>query len=571
MFDSNIGTNTPSKYVQFGRQHHGLLKTHAKRSAGIQMASRFSDFKILTRGGREILAPLANSTIADYIFTAATTTVYGPACLYMHPLAVMVDEDSAGKDFSGYVIFRISGSSAPLISSPFQSQFAFTPNDNSQGMFIGSGMNYMQKPYMVDKKAVPEPVKINWPEYMKGLSFFHASQDGRRFYAARLPSPMQLRFFNEEFPIGIDIAVAGAEMSGGMIEQNIVIEFNQAAIPEPPAATVESEQRYLIRYDYVEYIPSFLGACVPVGFDPQPEIVRDAPGVASNSDFSTMSLVDDYESFRKEAPIFAAVKNAEVEYLLLAIVQTKKKLGSGTLSAWTDFETGDECYVGGELGVRVTTHSNKGRATHSYEESEINVFELNGFGGSSAVTLTWNMDVSYSADYPVVGPGDEQVSREVLVEADGALLFSDTGYVYIGGQGSRILSPSWPAISGIMPNQGGRLIQLEYAESESGWVGSKWLRITVETYNYSSADMVALAVFIETGTLQTTSSPSHDVEVKSDTYNGTLHVGKTFGRGFVDEVTHSSQLVAAGVYNFRAYDPLTSTLSAVFPYPVFYF
>lgn len=566
MFDSNIGTNTPSKYVKFGRQHHGLLKTHAKRSAGVQMTSRFSDFKILTRGGKEISAPLANNTIADYIFTAATTSVYGPVCLYMHPLAVMVDEDSAGKDFSGYVVFRISGSSTPLISSPFQSQFAFTPSDNSQGMFIHSGMNYMQKPYMVDKKAVPEPVKINWPEYMKGLSFFHASQNGRRFYAARLPSPKQV--FNTEFPI----AVAGTELSGGMIEQSIALEFNRIAIPDPPSATYESEQRYLIRYDYVDYLPSFLGACVPVGFDPQPEIVRDAEGIAPNSDFSTISLVDGYESFRKEAPIFAAVKNTGVEYLLLAIDQTKTKLGSGTLIAWTDFETGEECDItmGGERGVKVTTFSNKGHATHSYTESEINVFELNGFGGSSAVTLTWNTDVSRSYDYPASAV-DEQVSREVLVEADGALLFSDTGYVYIGGKGSKILSPAWPAISGIMPNQNGRLIVLEYAEAESGWIGQKWLRITVEVYNYSSADMVALAVFIETGTLQATSSPNHDVEVKPGTYNGTLHICKTFGRGFVDEITHSSPLVATGVYNFRAYDPLTSSLSAVFPYPVFYF
>lgn len=571
MFDSNVGVCVPSHVVRFGRAHHGLLKVHGIHQPSGFLSFKGEDLRMVTRGGIEMTPPM---TSIEKSQTGISPKPYGPVCLYMHPLATMEAESEHGIDWSGYAVFGLKPQDAPLISQPLHASFAFTPDDNSQAMLLSGNLVKISAPLSVDSSDQPASKNIAWPALLQYVNFrdfvFHATTDGRRYYAFQGPTFRQVAKAYQGGGAQITTTAASAEISGGMVGADIKIEVTPVAVAEPPPYIYTTESRDNTLWGSFRAVPIAFDGCVIDGESLTPEIIINKPRSELSAGAAIYAITsEDYiTAGTRTAPVFAAVVAGEVEYVMLEIYEDRKREAVGDITGEFIWVNGDPCattYAGpldgffpGE-GTR-----SEGIATTTGVETLTQRVTLSGFGATSICQI--EDKVNYTDIKEFGYPPRYESTNTITATVDGEVVASEAGYETIAGDGSVNISVSGWNVDGI-----GVAVSRSFIETGEGFSGKKWLRITVDRYDYGSADAMALAVIVERGTIREIVGSQQRYRIDPATYSGSLHIGKTFGRGFVDDLTTDRVLTADGVYCYRAYDPLTNSLSGVYDHPVFYF
>ena len=86
---------------------------------------------------------------------------------------------------------------------------------------------------------------------------------------------------------------------------------------------------------------------------------------------------------------------------------------------------------------------------------------------------------------------------------------------------------------------------------------------------YSCEDILSIAVLVKKGTLLTDTELDGN-QVDLSTVTQTLYIGKCFAGGVVLDNPMTIEEVDFNKKLYRAYDPLSKTISAPYDWPVFY-
>lgn len=585
MFDSKVGTAIPMELVRFGKAYHGLMNTHATPSLGSeQIDINYADFRLLTRGGKSIAPPLSR-------LESKPTPIYGQragfgrALLYKHPLAVMDEEAADGKDFSGYVVFFIDYQNN-WIASYYGFGFAFTPDDNSQGLLIDQSFRNIYAPKIIGEYYT-ESVKINWPEGVQVDKVFHVSPDGRQYYFGNFATPANVAMqFNFSQPQMGGLKIAKVSMSGGVVDGLPSISCSVDYITDlPPTMEWSSRPRVEKRRTANFYLLE-VGKCVPEGSNSFVEFIEDgeySPGI------KYMTSLDYYTQARYVGKIGASVVSGVVQYLELDISLSDEEQGSGTYNAEASSTLGTEPCGSEEGYVNVLTTTASFSAASAQWRQVLYRAELKGYGGSSVVEYEQRRTESRTSSQTSGSTGEMTSSSNVTatvrfmgqtllsISGEFSLAFGDISGSLVASQ--RFIIPEKPIMNGFLQGSvysrpDSRVHKAVILRQISGSNNEEWAQITIDVFNYGSADMQALSVTVEQGLLVDIPGDGYYIgQVFPDTYTATMYIGPIFCNGKVYDLPHTQSLtehIGGSLSLYRAYDPLTDTISAIHDAPVFY-
>lgn len=570
MFDSIVATSIPSRMVRFGKCWHGLVKTFAtKDPVFTQYVAQYASAELVTGGGMTL--PFI---FKGYSSSASwqTDIKFGPMCIYMHPMAAMQTEDLSGKDWSGYVVFDIKNTQPSYFVGLAEGVFAFTPDDQGQGSIVSSVTGSAIDTKKLLLSSMTDFISITRKQYGFDIGApFHISKSGRTVYGGRFPTPLEI-MENMHFPNWATLyapKISSAELSGYIDELTIArITATQVALPDPPIGVYSTDYRDNKTYVSVGIWFPTLGVCADpsldlAGSDRQSGLSEPIHGYASE-----IESLDQYSLESKQTSILAHVNDiGEISYLTFRFIEESGSSGSGDVNGYATASLGsDQCGVReGDRRVIGTTAGFSGYASRTgFSSTKI---QLEGWSGVSSFDMRFDnsFSSSYSSDAvdndPPVESSSSESSSVLSVTLDGVTIYTgeniSVNFSILG------VIPTAPDLHCVA--DGGVIFRFDGTD---GAVedGTKWVRIVAGLADYQSNDIRAIYTTIQTGTIKMVGGVAQSDPL---TYTCNLYIGKAFGRGVSDDYTHS-QGFYEDAYLSRAYDPLNTSLSVVYPYPVFY-
>lgn len=577
MIEHKLGNSIPSRVVRFGVRHHGLVLTHAiKHPAFTQYQIFFNDVRIITRAGKVIPYPLIPEKVGASRGIQLSAKL-GPSCVYMHPNAVMEAEDPDGNDWSGYIVFSLSGdySTWRIVGYDGSSAFAYTPSHNGLGILItgiGNGsLSIKRRPNIVGEENYGD--EYTALDVAVGDPIF-ASKTGRELYFAALPTPLKIinEIHFQDWPSTGAPKVQKVTISDSIDNDDIMqYSFSVEAIPVTVSDEYTADSYEIRKYKAVRVTVPQVGACA----DPEDAVALvdqhsnlDAPMIGYAN---VETLVDTYSLMRKKSVIAASIGDSgDAEFLSFLFEEYKKLDGAGDITGSGSVDAGGECgVIPDQIRINGTTSS----ISSNFSSTGVDRTRatLDGYGSSSTVELRFdttrsNSYSSYIVDgtNPVV-TATSDYSDTFTIELDGAVLFSGSGY---SDASARLMYEKPPLPTFHMTAPQGAFFGARLEEIGERKTGTKFVIVSARVCDYGSRDLRSLMVVLETGTL----IKQGDIFVVNQaSYKAEVFIGKTFGRGIVDDYTHYEDITGASNYFLcRAYDPVEKKISPVYPYPVFY-
>lgn len=575
MFDSDVSAHMQGKVVRFGKCWHGLVKTNAVKDTGTtQFKTFYNNVTIETRGGKTLPFPIVKAIAGTETYSNLDSK-HGPFCIYRHPLSVMHDEDADGKDWSGYVVFDINDSDFPRYLIGFKTgySFAFTPDDNGQGFLVTKTFNFgssylnVRKPLIVNAdRFETDQGRVNFPADMSGT--FHFSKDGRSIYAGKFPSPRRV-VEEMEYINWLSPSVRAATMAGGLdVNGDINITATEITVAQPPADVVYSDSRDVVRYDNATVTVPQVGTCV----DPNDELVvkRSINGTATPQAgyYSVISELDQYSIRRRKSYIHASVSDeGAVSYLSLLFEEESTVTGGGSVTVDGGVTLGtDQCGVRPDDKRVLSTQTSTIIASNTTGLQETKI-ELSGYGGTSTFTARYDSSSSSTFTRTTLDGTPSETNTQSDNGADTMTLDGVTVYSESDVTGTPVLNisrPNLPVLNCIVDDS--NMFSARFIQYGDVVDGSKWAVIAVRLADYQSHDLRAIVVTVQKGTVKMVGGAATSDPL---TYSCKVYIGKTFGRGIIDETIVNQDLVDE-TYLIRAYDPLDKKVSAVYPFPVAY-
>ena len=584
MIEHKLGNSIPSRVVRFGVRHHGLVLTHAiKHPAFTQYQIFFNDVRITTRAGKVITYPLIPEKVGANRGIQLGAKL-GPSCVYMHPNASMQVEDSEGNDWSGYIVFSLTDDyrTARLVGYNEDSLFAYTPSDNSLGVLIEllspGRVRIKNKPLIVGEESIGNTQDVVFDGGVVRAPIF-ASRTGREIYFGRLPTP--LKIINDiNFPdwpeIGSPklskVTISDSFDEGGNVKYSASVEQTDVTVADE--STIDGYE--IITYKKVTVSSPFVGGC----FAPADATVKidtfewSYPDSPPPGGTSVVKLIDTYSLSRKKSVIAASISDeGAVDFLSFLFEEYRKTDGGGDAQASGSVTAGESCdVVPGVLGVRITGTEVTTSTQFSIVSIDRTRATLEGYGGSSTVELRFDSTRSDSYSSSVINGTEPEPpiissdsSDTFTIEMDGAVLFSGSGYSD-AKQEPIYDKPILPSFYMTAPQ--GSFFGARLVEAGERKTGTKYLIVSARVCDYGSRDLSSLMVVIETFSLIKQGDRFVDNQAS---YKAEVFIGKTFGRGIIDDYTHYEDITGASNYYLcRAYDPVDKKISPVYPYPVFY-
>lgn len=582
MIEHKLGNSIPSRVVRFGVRHHGLVLTHAiKHPVFTQYQIFFNDVRITTRAGKVIQYPLIPEKVGANRGIQLDAKL-GPSCVYMHPNASMQVEDSEGNDWSGYIVFSLTDAyrTSRLVGYNEYSLFAYTPSDNSLGVLIElldpRRVRIKNKPLIVGEESIGNTQDVEFDGGVVGAPIF-ASKTGREIYFGGLPTP--LKIINEinypdwsttGSPKVNKVTISDTFDEGGNVQYSASVE--QIGVTVADESTIDGYE--IITYKTVTVSSPFVGACVA----PADATVRvntfewnhlDPPPGGGGT--SVVKLIDTYSLSRKKSVIAASISDeGAADFLSFLFEEYRKTDGGGDAQASGSVTTGESCDDG--RGVRITGTEVTTSTQFSMVAIDRTRATLDGYGGSSTVELRFDSTRSDSYNSRVINGTEPEPpiissdsSDTFTIEMDGAVLFSGSGYSD-AKQEPIYDKPILPSFYMTAPQ--GNFFGARLEETGERKTGTKYLIASARVCDYGSRDLSSLMVVIETFSLI---KQGDRFVVNQASYKAEVFIGKTFGRGIIDDYTHYEDITGASNYYLcRAYDPVDKKISPVYPYPVFY-
>lgn len=566
MFDSKIACAVPSKVVRFGIGNHGLVLTNATKSS-LSFETIVRNQRILTHGGKLVTMPVAETTMDQVKFAGSTI---GPCCIYMHPRAEMDTEDESGNDFSGYVVFDIGrGSGFGYVE---RAAFAFTPDDESQGMLYDAGLSYIypqltvdyRLPRQSDAAVIPLPDSANWTDVI------HISSDGRTIYYAYVYSASDIAKHNPPSQPALAVPFARfASLTGGMVDGNAVIDAVMTESTQPPLIVTSNEFRDVAKYGFVAFtaIDLPIERCVTSDLAYDIEVENSVDSIPVYAQIRTETFIDSYKSTTKVAPVFASVIDGEFDYVNMSIKTISAREANGFVSGSVDVVFGAECELrlGGTGNILddVIIHAEARSSSTQTETVEVSLQSTMGSSKASVTsTLITDYSQSWGYEFGVYTPGNSALS----IELDGSVVFSDDDNLIL----SRLLLDPQMSTQPYIRGLGSTAHAVAYVQDGDPANGARWLRVTFADYNYNSKDVIALAVVIERGFVEDYNTGGSRPSKRIVGVTTEIHIGKSFSRGIVDPESFSGAVEFPSFAKFRAYDPLNKQLSQIYDFPVYY-
>lgn len=583
MFSFKASAHVPGKIMRFGKAYHGLIEFVAVKSATTtQLVGNYSDIMLTTRAGLRVQAvsPRANKGAQ---FSMQIGAVFSPVCAYMHPLAVFLEEEEDGKDWSGYAIYPLDQNTEipdgfnGLTVGSLSPNFAFTPSDNAQGRLVralSSGYFYIYPGIRVGERLVLDsPIVAAIPEFADGATLFHADMTGRSYYLGRFSSAKNI--VNDMYFSSWDSikpVVICAELTSNGSGDDITISAYQTAITQP-------DEEKTIEYSEVRKAQHVaprgalsVGLCAG---PPEPEVYVEVIDGPHNPPFgarwpTAMVEIDMHLLERNKACVMASIVSGVPQYTYLSYTDERSQVGSGTVGGTISQSYGEPCGPG-EEGKVVTGNAYSLSANDQNTYIQKYIAELTGFGQTSTLRVVSTSDYTYSRVSTRVSDEsgqfntdneDENYIATTTVTLDGQTIYTGSVDITVFDWDVYPLSLA----TGSLP--GSIIFSYGFAPKGERKEGDKWLQVVAKTENYHSADMVALSVYIITGTFKDLGDGAWGTVAGSQ--EATLHIGKIFSRGFVDSSTHSQALTGDPVYLYRAYDPIEGKVSDIYPHPVIY-
>lgn len=589
MFDFVYALAIPGEMARFGRQYHGLLKSHMVPSEQtVQLVGKPNMLTIESRSGQELerIAPKGRDWYVQ------PDGVHGHAIMYTHPMAEMQGPSPDGRDWSGYLIFtpyELIDGFENYFSAPYgaTANLAFTPDDNGQGLFIDVRYNRVRvyspmiwRPRITDRELAWKDVSYEHAG-THSYSLMGASLDGRAYYLGRFPTAQAVKnrmndiigWESSEKPAVIKIDLSGGILASGEIDVSIASE-SQLELPESVSGFSYSED---VRDDKATMYRMPNGSCVAP--DKEPLIVYEKSGEweGPNTDGWMVSrvFIEIRSKSVRKSYIGADFSGNNPSYLSFIWESERNTDGDGDLSAEASYILLDGAcqpqYEGDDKTSRVVDVDSHFEKNEQQVRNDIDRARLLGYGEESVFTHHWQRSDTYS-EVKISGNEDIVTSdsqTNVTVDLDGKVFFSASGITRFD---DTVLTPARKAFYGTADE--GHIETYRYVESPPEGVtdltGKRFAIISVALHNFLHADLSALRVTVSQGTLLSTSN-SRVYAVQDGTYSRQVHFGKTFAPGTVDERTYSFDMAGDGrVFIYRAYDPVDKKISDIYPYPIAY-
>lgn len=545
MIEDKIGINIPSKIIRAGKGWHGLVEFVGYVSPRCSVDTMM----LKTRGGKRIPYPASKGMKEKSVLVANASP---RACVYMHSLAAMEAEDPNGNDFSGYVIVQASfgdrHESCGLLSSALS---FFTPDDNSQAVPVviragGKLIDVYDKLYI--GKETRKLITIDTGGDPAALTYVGFSVDGRSAFFSDDIQPETI-FINEEKWEFLKPEISRTNLSGNVIDGVSLVTASRTDIPVAEPDTSESYEYFQLYAHFREDTDGNI-----IMYEDETPNFSPAPGWGATSGFSNSSSIID-------TPCFLYVNEAGY----VGIVTGKKSMvrNSVTTGSWS--QTKSDYFI---TTTGTTTQTINESYNISYSDGPVKFADLNFssfFSGTinAAIETTINTGSSdtYFTQYDRINTGNISVTFDglTLLDLDGYTWFDNLniGPIYFIDWFNGSPNPAFPAAS----------IRSYRAMEVMGGKGVAMVSIYLNPY--SCEDILSIAVLVKKGTLLT--DPELDGnQVDLSTVTQTLYIGKCFAGGVVFDDPMTIEEVDFNKKLYRAYDPISKTISEPYDWPVFY-
>lgn len=530
--------------LRVGKAWHGLVEFVGYSAPWCMMDT----VMLTTRSGKRIPYPASKGMKEKRVLVA---NVSPRACVYMHPLAVMEAEDANGNDFSGYVIVQASFNDRHEVCGLLSSAVSFfTPDDNSQAVpvVITAGGKFID---VYDKLCIGKEAKklltLDTGGDPTALTYVGFSRDGRSAFFSNDISP-GIIFIDEGRWGSLNPEISLTSLSGNVVDGVSLVTASRTDIPVAEPDTSES-------YEYFQLYAHFsedADGNIHMYEDETPNF-SPIPGWGLTSGFSNSSSIID-------TPCFLYVN----EEGYVSIVTGKKSMvrNSVTTGSWSRTKSNNVITTTG-----TTTQTINESYNISYSEGSVKFADLNFSSSfSSTNNVTFETTIIGGSDDTHVTQDDIINTGSISVVLDGRTLLDLDGYTWFDGLNidpinfinwfSGSPNPAFP----VTPIRSYRAMEI---------LGKGVAMVSIYLNPYSCEDILSIAVLVKKGTLLT----DHELggnQVDLSTVTQTLYIGKCFAGGVVFD---DPMTIGEADFNkklYRAYDPISKTISEPYDWPVFY-
>lgn len=546
MFDSSVGELTHSKTIKAGKAWHGLLEFVGYASGRCPIET----IMLTTRSGRRIPYPYSKSQTG----TSPRVVALSPkACVYMHPLANMETEQSDGRDWSGYVIVQAAYSDRHSMCGLLSDKYSFlTPDDNSQSIPIeitaGGGTVAVYNKIVIGKTA-QKIATITTAGSGRALTYEGFTRDGRTaFFSNDIRA--SIVFLSEEFWPILNPELTRTDISGNVTGDTSTVAVTRSDLTVAEPLTSQSfEQSQL--YAHFRRGPSTEAGPGPIiMYEDEIGPNLPAPGWGATEGYKN-SLAS------IETPCFLFVEGSSVETVIGKKLAVSNSITSGS---WGLSESEEYNTVSGTTGE---TSSSSYEISYAHNNIDfINLLFASSSTGQIDVTLKME-NVSgdqYYTQYDILR------ASSISLTMDGVSILDLPGYQWFDNlnTGPNVFI-DWFNGSANPPIASSAVRSYRAQELD----GRGAVMVSIYLNPYSCMDIMSVAVLVKRGQLLI-DPPGGGNQVDLATVTQTLYIGSCFAGGTVlnDPVVIDEADFDKPIY--RAFDPLTKTISPVYEWPVFY-